>query len=35
MKRIKEIDYRGTRQTVWEPYAKKFLEELDKYPRWN
>jgi hypothetical protein len=34
MKRIKEIDYRGTRQTVWELYANKFLEELDKHPRW-
>jgi hypothetical protein len=35
MKRIKEIDYRGTKQTVWELYANKFLEELEKYPRWN
>ena len=35
MKRIKEIDYRGTKQTVWELYARKFLEELEKYPRWN
>jgi hypothetical protein len=34
MKRIKELDYRGTKQTVWEPYANKFLEELEKYPRW-
>ena len=35
MKRIKEIDYRGTKQTVWELYANKFLEELKKYPKWN
>ena len=34
MKRIKEINYRGTKQTVWELYANKFLEELDKYSRW-
>jgi hypothetical protein len=34
MKRIKEIDYRGTKQTVWELYANKFLEELDRNPRW-
>jgi len=34
MKRIKDLDYRGTKQTVWELYANKFLEELDKYPRW-
>ena len=34
MKRIKNIEYRGTQQTVWELYANKFLEELDKYPRW-
>ena len=35
MKRIKEIDYRGTKQTVWELYANKFLSELEKYPRWD
>jgi len=35
MKRIKEIDYRGTKQTVWELYADKFLKELKKYPRWT
>ena len=35
MKRIKEIDYRGTRQTVWELHASEFLKELDNYPRWN
>jgi len=31
---VKEMDYRGTRQTVWELHAGKFLEELEKYPRW-
>jgi len=34
MKRIKEINYRGTKQTVWQLYSDKFLEELGKYPRW-
>jgi hypothetical protein len=34
MKRIKEIEYRGTQQTVWQLFPDKFLEELGKYPRW-
>jgi len=34
MKRIKEIEYRGTQQTVWQLFPNKFLEELEKYPRW-
>jgi len=34
MKRIKEINYRGTNQTVWEIYPDKFFTELNKYPRW-
>jgi hypothetical protein len=34
MKRIKDIEYRGTKQTVWELYPNKFFEELEKYPRW-
>ena len=34
MQRIKEIDYRGTRQTVWELFPKRFLEELERNPRW-
>jgi hypothetical protein len=34
MKRIKEIHYRGTNQTVWELYANKFLEELERNLRW-
>jgi hypothetical protein len=35
MKRIKEMSYRGTLQTVWELYADKFITELNKYPRWQ
>lgn len=34
MKRIKDIQYRGTQQTVWQLFPDKFLEELGKYPRW-
>lgn len=35
MKRIKDIEYRGTTQTVWELYPTIFLSELKKYPQWN
>lgn len=35
MKRITEIEYRGTNQTVWQLYPDIFLNELGKYPRWN
>jgi hypothetical protein len=35
MKRIKEIDYRGTIQTVWQLFPDKFLKEISKYPRWH
>jgi hypothetical protein len=35
MKRITEMNYRGTNQTVWQLYPDKFYEELAKYPRWN
>lgn len=34
MKRIKDLEYRGTKQTVWQLFPDKFLEELGKYPRW-
>lgn len=35
MKRIKDVFYRGTDQTVWELFPDKFYEELNKYKRWN
>jgi len=35
MKRIAEMNYRGTNQTIWQLYPDKFYEELAKYPRWN
>lgn len=35
MKRIKDVDYRGTRQTVWQLFPDKFLQELNRYSRWQ
>ena len=35
MHKIKDIDYRGTRQTVWQLFPDKFLKDLDNYPRWH
>lgn len=35
MKRIKEIDYRGTKQTVWQLFPNEFLTVLNNYPRWS
>ena len=34
MKRVGDIHYRGTNQTVWQLFPDKFYEELNKYPRW-
>lgn len=34
MKKIKDIFYRGTTQTVWQIYPDKFYEELNRHPRW-
>lgn len=34
MKRIKEIEYRGTMQTIWQVFPDKFYAELEKHPRW-
>jgi hypothetical protein len=34
MKRIKDLHYRGTAQTVWQLFPDKFLEQLEKYPKW-
>jgi hypothetical protein len=35
MKRIKEVFYRGTMQTVWQLFPDKFYQELGKYPTWK
>jgi hypothetical protein len=34
MKRIKDLRYRETDQTVWQLFPDKFLEQLEKYPKW-
>jgi hypothetical protein len=34
MKRIKELNYRGHTQTVWQLYSDKFKEDLNKYNKW-
>lgn len=33
-KRIKELNYRGTNQTVWQIFPNKFYEEMAKFPKW-
>lgn len=33
--RVKNVHYRGTDQTVWQINAHKFLENLEKYPKWK
>jgi len=35
MKRIKDLEYRGHLQTVWELFPDKFYEVLNMYPRWQ
>lgn len=32
--KVKDVYYRHTNQTVWEIHANKFLENLERYPRW-
>lgn len=34
VKKIKEVYYRNTDQTVWQIYPDRFLENLERYPRW-
>lgn len=34
VKKIKDLIYRNTYQTVWQIYPDKFLKHLNKYPRW-
>lgn len=35
VKRIKDVHYRNTDQTVWEIFGDKFYENLNKFERWN
>lgn len=32
---VDQIVYRGTKQSVWQLNTEKFLEDLEKYPRWQ
>ena len=34
MKKVRDMIYRGTNQTVWELFPDVFYEELNKYQRW-
>lgn len=34
VKRIKDVHYRNTDQTVWEIFGDKFYENLNKFERW-
>lgn len=34
VKKIKDVHYRHTDQTVWEIFSDKFFENLAKYPKW-
>lgn len=35
VERVCEMNYRNTDQTVWRIYPDRFLENLNKFPRWN
>lgn len=35
MKKIKDVVYRDTQQTVWQIFPDKFYSELSKYPKWD
>jgi hypothetical protein len=34
MKRIKDVHYRGTMQTVWQIFPDRFYEQLNRFGRW-
>lgn len=35
VQKVKDVYYRGIDQTVWRIYPEKFLDNLNKFPRWN
>lgn len=35
MKKVKDMEYRGTVQTVWNIDPDKFLQHLERFPRWQ
>lgn len=34
-RKVKDVNYRHTDQTVWQIYPDMFLENLSRYPRWT
>lgn len=34
VEKVKQVHYRHTDQTVWRIHGDKFLENLERYPRW-
>jgi hypothetical protein len=34
LKKIDQIKYRGTHQTVWQLNVQEFYKQLERYPRW-
>jgi hypothetical protein len=34
VEKVKQVNYRHTDQTVWKIYGDRFLENLERYPRW-
>ena len=34
MKRSRELNYRGTKQTAWQFFPDEFYKQLDLYGRW-
>ena len=35
VEKIKDVHYRHTDQTVWQIHPNKFLENLERFPRWT
>lgn len=35
VKKIKDVEYRGHLQTVWQLFPDVFYEQLNRYPRWT
>jgi hypothetical protein len=35
LKNIKDVLYKGTKQTIWQLFSDVFFEELNKYPKWD
>lgn len=32
---VRDVEYRGCNQSVWQFFPEKFWKEMSKYPRWN